>query len=102
MGKKKNKKEIEFMNEEHQAEFQKMINDMLDIASNVIEEYKEIEGDMDLDLDEIRDLSALSSSVTQIHIDSTFLDEVFQGDSWKRVIKNIPEVPKTKEDDDTE
>ena len=31
--------------------------------------------------------------------DSPFLDELFKGDAWKRVIKNIPPVPKTPKDD---
>ena len=67
-----------------------MVKDMLEIASNVVEEYD------DLDLSE---LSELSSSITQIHEDSPFLDEIFKGDEWKKVIKNIPPIPKTPKDD---
>ena len=97
---KKNKSE--FLNEEQEASLQKMVNDMLDLAANVIDEYKNIEGSSDLDLDDITDLVALSGSVTQIHHDSPYLDEIFKGDSWKKVIKNIPVVPETpKEDNDT-
>ena len=69
---------------------EKMAKDMLDIAYNVVGEYK------DLDLSE---LSELSSSITQIHEDSPFLDEIFKGDSWKKVIKNIPPLSKTPKDD---
>ena len=69
---------------------EKMAKDMLDIAANVVEEYK------DLDLSE---LSELSSSITQINENSPFLDEIFEGDSWKKVIKNIPPLPKTPKDD---
>ncbi len=91
------KKQPELLTKEQEKQLQKMVNDMLDIAANVIEEYEDQE---DLDLNE---LSALSGSLTQIHEDSPFLDEIFEGDSWKRVIKNIPPKPKTgKEDNDTE
>ena len=69
---------------------EKMTKDMLEIAANVVEEY---EG---LDLSE---LSELSSSITQINENSPFLDEIFEGDSWKKVIKNIPPPPKTSKDD---
>ncbi len=91
------KKKIELLSKEQELQLQKMVNDMLGIAANVIEEY---DGDEDLDFDE---LSSLSGSLTQIHQDSPFLDELLEGDSWKRVIKNIPNVPKTpKEENDTE
>ena len=69
---------------------EKMAKDMLDIASNVVEEYK------DLDLSE---LSELSSSITQINENSPFLDEIFKGDAWKKVIKNIPPIPKDPKED---
>ena len=69
---------------------EKMAKDMLDIAANVVEEYE------DLDLSE---LSELSGSITQINENSPFLDEIFKGDSWKKVIKNIPPVPTTSEED---
>ena len=68
----------------------RIVKDMLEIASNVVEEYD------DLDLSE---LSELSSSITQINENSPFLDEIFEGDSWKKVIKNIPPIPKTPKDD---
>ena len=41
----------------------------------------------------------LSSSITQINENSPFLDEIFEGDSWKKVIKNIPSIPKNPKDD---
>jgi hypothetical protein len=90
------KKKTELLTKEQEKQLQKMVNDMLDIAANVIEEYEDQE---DLDLNE---LSALSGSLTQIHEDSPFLDELLKGDSWKRVIKNIPTTPSVpKEDNDT-
>ena len=68
-----------------------MVNNMLDIAADVVEDYK------DVDLSE---LQALSGSITQIHEDSPFLDGIFKGNAWKRVIKNIPKVPKNPKDKD--
>ena len=68
----------------------RMIKDMLEIASNVVEEYD------DLDLSELSDLS---SSITQINENSPFLDEIFKGDQWKKIIKNIPTMPTDPEED---
>ena len=68
----------------------RMVKDMLEIASDVVEEYD------DLDLSE---LSELSGSITQINENSPFLDEIFKGDAWKKVIKNIPPIPKDPKED---
>jgi len=84
------KKKIDLMTKEQEKVLQDMVNNMLDIASNVVEEYE------NLDLSE---LSELSGSITQINESSPFLDEVFKGDTWKKVIKNIPPLPKTSKDD---
>tara|TARA_Y100000034_G_scaffold129348_1_gene185615 strand:- start:694 stop:987 length:294 start_codon:yes stop_codon:yes gene_type:complete len=89
----KKKKHINpLLNEEQEKQLQNMVNGMLDIAANVMEDYEDID---DMDLDELK---ALSGSLTQIHEDSPFLDELLKGDSWKRVIKNIPTVSNSKED----
>jgi len=90
---KNKKEELKLLTPEQEKELQDMVNGMLDLAANVVGEYE------DLELDDLR---ALSGSITQISEHSPFLDEIFKGESWKRVIKNIPEVPKTKEDNDTE
>ena len=77
----KNKKTDEFgglLTEKQKDELQNMINGMLQTAAEVTSEYN------DLDLSE---LNALSGSVTQISEDSPFLNEIFKGDSWKKVIK---------------
>ena len=87
MAKKKN----EFLSKEQEAKLQKMVNDMLDIAGDVVEEYDNLD---------ISELQAISGSVTQIHEDSPFLDKIFKGKSWKRVIKNIPSTPKNPKDKD--
>ena len=63
-----------------------MAEEMLALAVEVKEEYGE-----ELDIDA---LNEMSSSITQIHEDSPFLDEIFKGDSWKKVIKRMePNVP---------
>ena len=85
------KKKIEILTKEQEKQLQKMVNDMLDVAGDVVEEYK------DLDMSE---LTAISSSITQVHEDSPFLNEIFEGESWKRVIKNIPTTPKQPKDKD--
>ena len=63
---------------------------MLDIAKDVKKDY-------DLDTNT---LSEISSSITRIHQDSPYLDEIFQGDSWKKVIKTDGlSKPTTKKED---
>jgi len=79
-----------FITKVQEKQLQKMAKDMLKIAADLTEEYS------DLNLPE---LSKLSGSLTQIHEDSPFLDEIFKGDSWKKVIKNIPPLPKANKDD---
>tara|TARA_Y100000401_G_C8129871_1_gene129546 strand:+ start:133 stop:492 length:360 start_codon:yes stop_codon:yes gene_type:complete len=67
-------------------ELSKIANEMLGLASQVKEEYG---AEFDTDA-----LNELSSSITQIHEDSPYLDEIFKGDSWKKVIKTPrPDVP---------
>ena len=75
------KKKDEFgglLNKQQQEDLQNMVNDMFDIASDLVSEYGNI------DTSELRELSG---SITQINENSPFLDEIFKGDSWKRVIK---------------
>tara|TARA_Y100000593_G_scaffold85186_1_gene161880 strand:- start:394 stop:672 length:279 start_codon:yes stop_codon:yes gene_type:complete len=88
---KKDKKEFKLLTDEQENQLQKMVNDMLEVAADVVEEYD------DLDLSEIQ---ALSGSITQIHEDSPFLDGIFKGKSWKRVVKNLPKEPKQPKDKD--
>ena len=90
MAKNKNSDD-ELLTGKQEKKLQKMINDMLDVAADVVKEYKDID---------ISELQELSGSVTQIHEDSPFLDGIFKGDSWKRVMKNIPSTPKKPKDKD--
>ena len=76
-----------------QKKLDRMVKDMLEIASNVVEEYD------DLDLSELSEVSSSINSITQINENSPFLDEIFKGDSWKKVIKNIPPLSIIPKDD---
>ena len=77
---KKKKEEFKLLTDEQEKQLQNMVNNMLEVAGDVVEEYD------NLDLSEIQ---SLSGSLTQIHEDSPFLDGIFKGDSWKKVIKNM-------------
>ena len=88
----KNKK-TELLTKKQEKKLQELTNELLNIASTVVEEYE------DLDLSELSELSGSLETITQISEDSPYLDEVFKGDAWKRVIKNIPPVPNIKEDE---
>ena len=87
----KNKNDDNLLTKLQEQKLQKMVNDMLDVAGDLVEEYK------DLDISE---LAAISSSITQVHEDSPFLTDIFKGESWKKVIKNIPATPKKPKDKD--
>ena len=89
--KKNNKVPDPLLNEKQKKQLQDMVNNMLDIAANVVEEYK------DLDISELQELSG---SITQIHETSPFLNEIFEGDSWKRVITNLEKVTNKKDKKD--
>jgi tRNA U34 5-carboxymethylaminomethyl modifying GTPase MnmE/TrmE len=87
------KKEKDILTKKQEKELQSMVENMLEIAANVVEEYE------DLDLSELSELSGSLSNITQINENSPFLDEIFKGDSWKKIIKNIPPLPKQPKDD---
>ena len=86
----KKQKKLELLSKKQEKELQDMVNGMLDLAADVVKDYE----DMD-----ISDLNALSGSITQINQESPFLDEIFKGDSWKRVLTNIDNIPKKTKDD---
>ena len=90
-----NKKEekTELLTKEQEKELQKMVENMLEIAANVVEEYG------DLDLSELSELSGSLGDIVQINENSPFLDEIFKGDAWKKVIKNIPSLPNIPKED---
>ena len=90
---KKKKDKFELLSEEQETQLQNMVNGMFDLAATLVDEYD------DLDLS---DLEALSGSITQIHETSPFLNEIFEGDSWKRVITNMENKPKKTNEDASE
>ena len=49
-------------------------------------------------------LNDMSGSITRIHESSPYLDEIFQGESWKKVLKTdkpkSPPLKNKKEDED--
>ena len=90
------KKKLELLTKEQEKKLRSMAEEMFDIAANVVEEYEDLD---------FSDLSELSGSITQINEYSPFLDEIFEGESWKRVIKNISpflSTPKKDKKDDSE
>ena len=86
-------KDLDFseLNKKQENQLQKMVNDMLDTAAEVAKEYKNLD---------FSELEVISGSVTQIHEDSPFLDDIFKGERWKKVVKNIPKKPKNPKDKD--
>ena len=87
------KKSKDILTKEQEKELQKMVENMLEVAANVVEEYE------DLDLSELSELSGSLGDIVQINENSSFLDIVFDGNKWKKVVKNIPEVPENIEED---
>ena len=93
MAKKNKKMELGLLTKKQEKQLQDMVNGMLDVAASVAGEY----GDLD-----ISELEELSGSLTQINEESPFLDEIFQGESWKRVIKNMEKKSINLDTEDTE
>jgi len=93
------KKRKSILTKLQEKKLQEAVNDMLEIAADVVEEYNDIDlsnlSEISSSLDNLNNIS----NITQIHQDSPFLDEIFKGDAWKKVIKNIPIAPKNLEED---
>ena len=71
------------------AELQKLVDGMVENASELVDEYQ---GDLS-DAELSGSLGDLSSMITEINEDSPYLDELFKGDSWKKVLKaTIPGI----------
>ena len=76
------------LTKKQKKELQRLTDEIMNLSIKVVEDYEEIP-------------SELSGSITQINENSPFLDERFKGESWKKVIKNIPPIPDNiKEDKD--
>ena len=74
------------LTKKQKKELQRLTDEIMNLSTEVVEDYEEIP-------------SELSGSVVQINENSPFLDIVFDGNKWKKVIKNIPEVPENIEED---
>ena len=72
---------------EQQELLQRLADEIMNLATEVVTDYE-------------TNPSEISGSSVEIHEDSPFLDERFEGNNWKRVLRNIPIKPN--EDNDTE
>ena len=91
MSKKKKEIKDSLLTKEQENQLQKIVDKMINLAADTAEEYKHID---------LSDLQALSGSITQIHEDSPFLKETFEGDSWKKILAHVPTEPKIIEEDE--
>ena len=73
------------LTKKQKEELQILTDEIVNLSTEVVEDYEEIP-------------SELSGSTIQINENSPFLDIVFDGNKWKKVIKNIPEVPENIEE----
>jgi len=81
------------LTKKQKEELRRLADELSNLSIGVVEDYESNPSE----------ISGSLTQITQVHEDSPFLDAVFDGDKWKRVIKNIPEVPENlKEDNDTE
>ena len=62
------------MTEEEKEALEKLQKEILDMAKKVVEDYAE-------------NPSEAGETDVQIDFDSPYLDEVFEGESWKKVVK---------------
>ena len=74
------------LTKKQKEELQRLTDEIMNLSTEVVEDYEEMP-------------SELSGSIVQINENSPFLDIVFDGNKWKKVIKNIPEVPENIEED---
>jgi len=75
------------LTKKQKEELQRLTDEISELAIEVIDDYES-------------NLSEISGSTVEIHEDSPFLDERFEGNKWKRVLRDIP--IKSIEDNDTE
>ena len=64
----------EKMKKKQQEELQKALDEIMEEAKNVVDDYTKNPSDM-------------SGSVVQINESSPFMDKAYKGDSWKKVIQ---------------
>ena len=81
------------LTKKQKEELQKLTNELMNLSTEVVEDYK-------------LNPSEISGSVVEINENSPFLDEEFKGDGWKKVIRGSVEeaisIIKNKDKNDTE
>ena len=88
---KKKKNSFKSLGEEIKMDLKKLMDDMMEVAQNIVEEY-EIDGEQ---------ISGSVDEIVQIHEESPYLKEIFDSDQWKKVLDpNLPEKPKIAEKED--
>ena len=75
------------LTKKQKEELQRLTEELSDLSIEVVKDYE-------------LNPSKISGSTVEVHEDSPFLDERFEGDKWKRVLTHIP--IKSDEEDDTE
>ena len=75
------------LTKKQKEELQRLTEELSDLSIEVVKDYE-------------LSPSKISGSAVEIHEDSPFLDERFEGNKWKRVLRDIP--IKSAEDNDTE
>jgi len=74
------------LTKKQKKELQRLTDEIMNLSTEVVEDYE-------------LNPTEISGSTVQINENSPFLDTVFDGNKWKKVIKNIPEVPENIEED---
>ena len=91
MAKKKNKNPLESLGKELKKDLEGLMNDILEIAQNVVEEYEV----------DVAEISGSINEVIQIHEDSPYVNEMLNTEQWNKVLNpNLPNKPKIIEEDD--
>ena len=62
------------LSKKQKEELQRLIEEINQEAKNIVEDYSQ-------------NPSEISGSVVRVHEDSPFMDETFEGEKWKKVIK---------------
>jgi len=68
------------LTKKQKEELQRLTDEIMGLATEVVTDYE-------------TNPSEASGSSVEIHEDSPFLDERFEGNKWKRVLRDIPIKP---------
>ena len=91
MAKKKKDSFESTFGKEIKKDLEKIVNDMLEVAKNIVEEY-DISGDQ---------ISGSIGEIIQVHEDSPYLKEMFDSEQWKKVLNpNLSEKPEVNKEKD--